>query len=111
MRKVATHVTSDKVRSCTGKAGREGKGGGKKGQWKCKWERLEIDSSELEQRLVQSKEGRGRKGVCVCVLEECVCVRRECVRREESNVCVCVRVKYVCPALSHFLSFSLHSVI
>lgn len=89
MRKVATHVTSDKVRSCTGKAGREGKGGGKKGQWKCKWERLEIDSSELEQRLVQSKEGRGREGVCVCVLEECVCKERMCKKGGEQCVCVC----------------------
>lgn len=89
-------MTSDKVQSCTGE-------GGEKGQWKCKWERLEIDSSELEQLLVQSREeGEGREE-CVCVLEKCVYVRRVWREEEEQCVCVCEVCLSSALALSLFL--------
>lgn len=52
---------------------------------------------------MQGREGGAGKEECVCVLEECVC--KESVQGGEEYM------KYVCPALSHFLSFSLLSVI
>lgn len=54
---------------------------------------------------MQGREGGAGKEECVRARGECVC--KESVQGGEACVCV----KYVCPALSHFLSFSLLSVI